>query len=91
MPISVAICETWGSVIDQMNKQRLRSAYGNEDYTGTSDKRTFVKIKGPPSGYKNTRKCLKAALNLMYGTNYSLHFASIHRIKKRGKFVTSSE
>ncbi|GBM91072.1 hypothetical protein AVEN_99400-1 [Araneus ventricosus] len=89
VPISEAICDTWGSVIDQVNKQSLRSADGNEYDTGTNDKRTFITINGPPSGYENIKKCLKAALNRMYGTHYSLHFSNIHRNKKLGKFVTS--
>ncbi|GBO45743.1 hypothetical protein AVEN_70719-1 [Araneus ventricosus] len=89
VPVSETICETWGSIIDQVNKQRLRSSDENENVTGTNDKKTFIKINGPPSGYKNIRKCLKAALTLKYGTNYSLLYTNIHRSKKLGKFVTS--
>ncbi|GBM52497.1 hypothetical protein AVEN_88387-2 [Araneus ventricosus] len=62
VPVSEAICETWDSVIDLVNKRRLRSADGNEDDIGTNNKRNFIKIDSPPSGYKNTRKCLKAEL-----------------------------
>ncbi|GBN29473.1 hypothetical protein AVEN_151831-1 [Araneus ventricosus] len=88
VPISEATCETWASVIDQLNKQTLRSAVGNEEDTGTNDKRTFIKINVPPFGYKKTRKCLKAGLNPMHGKNYFLHSVNIHK-KKTGKFVTS--
>ncbi|GBM88366.1 hypothetical protein AVEN_265899-1 [Araneus ventricosus] len=86
VPISEAICETWVSVIDLMNKQRLRS---EDDIRGANDERTFIKINGPPSGCENTRKCLKEELNLMHGTNYSLHFTNIYRNKKLGKVVAS--
>ncbi|GBM60915.1 hypothetical protein AVEN_156029-1 [Araneus ventricosus] len=89
VPVSEAICEIWGSIIDQVNKQRLRSPDGNEDDIETNDKKTFIKINSPPSGYKNTRKSLKVAITLIYGTNYSLHFTNILRSKKIRKFVTS--
>lgn len=35
---SEAICETWESIINKMNKQRLRSEDGNEEFEGTNDK-----------------------------------------------------
>lgn len=89
LPVSEAICETWGSIIDQINKQRLRSEDGNEELVGTNDKRVFKLINGPPSGYRNTRKVLKAALISMYGTNYADHFKNKFRSQTLGKYVTS--
>lgn len=89
VPISEAICETWGSIIDRVNKQRLRSAEGNDYDIGTNDKRTFIQINGPPSGYKNTRKFIKAGLISMFGVNYAANFSNTHRNKIMKNFVTS--
>lgn len=41
---------------------RMRSNDGNNTQIGTSDKRVFILLNGPPSGYEATGKFLKAAL-----------------------------
>ncbi len=64
MQVSEAVCKTWGSVIDVVGKHRLRSKDGSVEEVGTNDKRVFIQLNGPPSGYKGTLRFLKAALTL---------------------------
>ena len=55
----------------------------------TNDKRTFIKINGLPSGFKNTRRWklktpeeetpdVEARLTSMHGPNYDTHFSNIN-------------
>ena len=57
---------------------RIRSVEGNEEDIGTRDKRTVMKINGPPSGFENIRKWIEARLISMHGTNYVTHFSNIN-------------
>ena len=74
IPVSEAICETWGSVISNVMQKRPRANDGNFEDMGTADMRVFVEINGPPAGYKGTRKLLKAALIKKYGCRFYTHF-----------------
>lgn len=56
MPVSEGICETWGSVIDAVGERRLRSKDGTDEVVGTNDKRVFIQLNGPSSGFKGTRR-----------------------------------
>lgn len=89
MPVSEAVCETWGSVIDVVGKHRLRSKDGTDEEVGTNDMRCFIQLNGPPSGYKGTRKFLKTALLSMYGSSYPSHFRNPTRSELMKLFVTS--
>ena len=42
--------------------------------TGTVDKLAFIRLNGPPPGLKSNKKCLKAALNLMFKDGFAKHF-----------------
>lgn len=89
MPVSEAVCETWGSVIDVVGKHRLRSKDGTDEEVGTNDKRVFIQLNGPPSGYKGTRRFLKAALLSMYGSAYPSHFRNPTRSEMMKRYITS--
>ena len=76
IPTSEAICESWGSVIDVMSKDRQRASDGsfeNEQY-GTIENRIMVRLNGPPPGYKNNKNLLIHSLQDQYGMNYSKSF-----------------
>ena len=66
---------------------RLCSIERNEEDIGTHDKRTFIKINGPPSGFKSIRKYIEARLISMDGPNYSAHFSNISCSKVFKMFV----
>ena len=56
---------------------RLRSVKRNEEDNGALDKRIFIKINGPTSGFKNTWKYIEARLISMHGPNYAAHYSNI--------------
>ena len=87
IPTSEAICETWGSVIENVSGVRSRSNDGsvNEKVYGTVENRVMVMLNGPPSGYKNNDNLLKHSLGRLYGLNYLQNF-----IVKKSKFKTMS-
>ena len=88
IPTSEAICETWGSVIENVSEGRARSNDGSSDEMvyGTVENRVLVMLNGPPSGYKNNDKLLKHCLERLYGLNYQQNF-----IVKTSKFKTMSK
>lgn len=49
IPVSEAICESWGSTIDKYFSKRPNTADGNETTIGTTDKHMFIYTNGPPS------------------------------------------
>lgn len=67
IPVSEAICESWGSIIASVMLKRPRGDDGLIDDIGTSDMRVFIMLNGPESGFKHIRKFLKAALIEKYG------------------------
>lgn len=77
VPVSEAVCESWGSIIENVSQLRMRCADGSNTEIGTVDKRVFILLNGPPSGYRKTRKFLKAALISMFGSSYSKHFTNV--------------
>ena len=85
---SEAICETWGSVIENIAKTKGSSNDGcSEDKQyGTIENRMMVMLNGPPAGYKKNDKLLKHSLIKMFGLNYSQRFAV-----KSSKFRTMSK
>ena len=76
MPTSEGICETWGSMIDGMSKDRQRAkncSIDVEEY-GTVENRVMIRLNGPPPGYKNNNSFLTHSLQYFYGMNYSSSF-----------------
>lgn len=55
LPVSEAFYKTWGSISDQINKQRLKSEGGNGEVPWKNDKRVSILIYIPTSSYRNTR------------------------------------
>ena len=75
-PVSEAVVETWGSVIDRViaNKIAFKESESVET-TDTPEKVVFIKLIGPPAGASSNRKLFKRALTLMYkGNDYGKHF-----------------
>ena len=87
-PLSEAVCKSWGSLTDIIEKYELRSKDGADEEVGTNDKRVFVQINESPSGYKGTRKFLKATLSSMYGSEYFFHFRYL-KCEMMKRFITS--
>ncbi|GBM44512.1 hypothetical protein AVEN_192543-1 [Araneus ventricosus] len=56
IPVSEAICESWGSVINYIADKRTRADDGTSDEIGTTDMRAFIAINGPPAGYKSNNR-----------------------------------
>lgn len=77
IPVSEAICESWGSVIANVMLKRPRGDDGFLEDIGTSDMRVFIMLNGPESGFKNIRKFLKTALVEKYGMSYFQHFKHV--------------
>ena len=87
-PTSEAICETWGSIIENVAKHRGRANDGGSENMpyGTLENRMIVMLNGPPAGYKNNDKLLKHSLVRLFGLNYSHNF-----VVKKSKFKTMSK
>lgn len=89
IPVSEAICETWGSVINYVSDKRTRADDGSIDEIGTIDMRVFISLNGPPAGYKSVRKLLKTALIKKYGINFFTHFQNVSTSAPMQKSVKS--
>ncbi|GBN92499.1 hypothetical protein AVEN_247051-1 [Araneus ventricosus] len=74
--MSEAICESWGSTIDEIVQKRPTAIDGDDAAVGTTDKRMFIYSNGAPPGHKAVRKLLKAAIATMYGPNFHKHFVN---------------
>ena len=87
-PISEAIVESWGSTIDYLNKCK-RNVYETSEIleTGTVDKLAFIKLNGPPPGFKANKKLLKNALTLMFDGSYANHFSHSNNVGATSKVV----
>ena len=85
-PISEAIVESWGSTIDYLNKCK-RNVYETSEIldTGTVDKLAFIKLNGPPPGFKANKKLLKNALTLMFDGSYANHFSHSNNVGATSK------
>ena len=85
-PVSEAVVETWGSVIDKVIADKI--AFKESISVETSDiteKFVFIKLVGPSAGATSNTKLFKRALTLMYkGEDYRQHFMA-----PRGKGFTS--
>lgn len=89
IPVSEAICESWGSVVNNVITKRPMSSDGSTNDIGITDMRVFIMLNGPPAGYKNIRKFLKIALIEKYGMSYYKHFKNISASKVYQKSVMS--
>ncbi|GBM54704.1 hypothetical protein AVEN_13052-1 [Araneus ventricosus] len=76
IPLSEAICESWGSTIDKIVQKRPTTIDGDDAAVGTTDERMFIFSNGAPPGYKSVRKLLKAAIVAMYWPNFHKHFVN---------------
>ena len=75
-PVSEAVVETWGSVIDSViaNKIAFKESESVET-ADTTEKVVFIKLTGPTAGASSNRKLFKRALTLMYkGSDYGKNF-----------------
>ena len=77
-PTSEAIVESWGSVIEHLNKNKphTKEVTGLHD-TGTIDKLTFIKLNGPPPCSLRNKRLFKSARHLMLNGDYTKHFVHI--------------
>ena len=76
-PTSEAVVESWGSSIDHLNKTKPHTKEVlNVSDTGTIDKMVFIKLNGPPPGFRKNKRILKSALLLMFNGD-SLHTSHI--------------
>lgn len=89
IPVSEAICESWGSIIASVMLKRPRGDDGLIDDIGTSDMRVFIMLNGPESGFKHICKFLKAALIEKYGMSYFQHFKHVSTKAAFKQSVTS--
>lgn len=89
IPVSEAICESWGSVITNIMTKRPGANDGSYEDVGTTDMLAYIQINGPPSGYKNNRRFLKLALLQRYGNQYYNHFKPVSNNKILSEVVTS--
>ena len=82
-----AVCETLASVIDVVGKHRVRSKEGTDEVE-TKDKTVLIPLNALSSGYKATRRFLKAALLPLYNSTYPFHFRNPTRSEMMKRFVT---
>ncbi|GBN03053.1 hypothetical protein AVEN_169992-1 [Araneus ventricosus] len=76
IPVSEAICESWGSTIDKIVQKRSTAIDGDDTSVGTTDKRMSIYSNGAPPGHNSVRNLLKAAIVAMYGPNFHKHFVN---------------
>ncbi|GBO36288.1 hypothetical protein AVEN_195915-1 [Araneus ventricosus] len=74
--MSEAICELWGSTINQIVQKRPTTIDRDDAAVGTTDKRMFINSNGAPPGHKSVRKLLKGAIVTMYEPNFHKHFVN---------------
>ena len=60
----------------------------SDEEVGTNDKRCFIQLNGPSSGYKGTQRFLKAVLLSMYGSAYPSHFGNPATSEMMKRFIT---
>ena len=74
-PTSEAVVESWGFSIDHLNKTKPHTKVV-VDFSdiGTIDKMVFIKLNGPPPGFRKNTKMLKSALLLMFNGDFASHF-----------------
>ena len=62
-PVSEAIVESWGSVVDDIIKEKHRFKEFNQiEKFDIVEKLTFLRINGPPAGAQKIENCLKKLL-----------------------------
>ena len=72
-PTSEAVVESWGSSIDHLNKTKPHTKEVlNVSDTRTIDEMVFIKLNGPPPGFRKNKRILKSAL--MFNGDFSSHF-----------------
>ena len=75
---------TFGQFLSTLIKKK--SARTDEE-VDTNDKKAFIQLIGPPSGYKCTWMFLKAILLSMYDSAYPSHFRNARRNQIMKRFV----
>ena len=81
-PVSEAIVESWGSVIDKVISNKVAFKESSDESADITEKVVFIKTAGPTAGAVNNRKLFKRALTLMYkGSDYPKHFMRPHGSK----------
>ncbi|GBM76360.1 hypothetical protein AVEN_36976-1 [Araneus ventricosus] len=71
-----AICESWGSTIDEIVQKRPTAIDRDDAAVGTTDKSMLIYSIGAPSGHKSVRNLSKASIVAMCGPNFHKHFAN---------------
>ena len=88
-PVSEAIVESWGSVIDKVIADKVAFKESTGDDADITEKLVFIKVAGPSAGAASNRKLLKRALTLMYkGSDYAKHFLRPHGKGYTSKVIT---
>ena len=81
-PVSEAIVESWGSVIDKVISNKVAFKESSDESADITEKVVFIIMAGPTAGAVNNRKLFKRALTLMYkGSDYPKHFMRPHGSK----------
>ena len=85
-PVSEAVVETWGSVIDKVISSKISFKESEAiEKVDITEQIVFLKLVGPSIGATSNRRLFKRALTLMYnGRDYPKHFMS-----PRAKVFTS--
>ena len=87
-PVSEAIVESWGSVIDKVISDKIAFKESEDiDIADITEKFVFIKLEGPSAGASYNRRLLKRALTLMYCDDYAKHFMAPSRISLTSKVI----
>ena len=71
-PVSEAIVESWGSVIDKVINDKVAFKESSSDAADIIEKFVFIKVAGPNAGAVSNRRLFKRALTLMFkGSDYA--------------------
>ena len=78
-PVSEAIVESWGSVIDKVINDKGVFKESSSDTADIIEKFVFIKVAGPNAGAVSNRRLFKRALTLMFkGSDYAKHLMRPH-------------
>ena len=73
-PVSEAIVESWGSVIDKVINDKVAFTESSSDTADIIEKFVFTKMAGANAGAVSNRRLFKRALTLMFkGSDYAKH------------------
>ena len=88
-PVSEALVETCGSVIEHIINHRANAKNGDVSDPGTVEQRVFLHLNGPPAGSSLNVKFLNRALIIMYKGDVSRHFTHSQRYLRFSSKVTA--